>query len=110
MKKLCLVFLLVMFISVCDFAVAEGQFSFEWIGRYKGPGSNYGYPLFLEIDSLGNTYVCGISEAKPDVPYASGYIYNDIVVCKFNSAGKLIWFCRYNATDKVSDMPTGRDQ
>lgn len=49
---------------------AGAYFDAEWISAYRGPGSNFGYPVDLVVDSLGNVYLCGISEGKPDVPHA----------------------------------------
>ncbi len=88
-----------------SFAYA-GNVTVDWIAYYKGPGSNYGYPLQLGVDSSRNVYVCGVSEGKPEVPYASGSLYHDITVCKFSATGRLTWVQRYDGGKGSMDSPT----
>ncbi len=56
---------LVVFLSL---AAAPTGVTVEWTAAYRGPGSNYGYPIDLVVDSPGNVYLCGVSEAEPTFP------------------------------------------
>lgn len=104
MKKV-LLNLWIFVMAFLSFARADNV-AVDWIAYYKGPGSNYGYPLQLGVDSSRNVYVCGISEGEPDEPHASGSSYNDIAVCKFSSTGTLTWVQRYDGGKGSMDSPT----
>ena len=61
-------------------ALGTGATSAGWIGTLGGSGSEIGYSV--AVDSSGNVYVCGRSEA-------SGTI--DFIIAKYNTSGTIQW-------------------
>jgi uncharacterized delta-60 repeat protein len=58
----------------------------EWVVRYNGPGNGFDLATAIAVDTSGNAYVTGFSDA-------SGYDYATV---KYDSSGQEQWVARYN--------------
>ena len=66
-----------------------------WLARYDGPASDYDYAQDMAIDSSGNVYVTGWSEASStDWDYAT---------VKYDTNGNEQWVARYNGPANRAD-------
>jgi len=92
MKKLLLIFLVILFSSSTLFCQ---EVDTVWVRRYNGSSDYNDYPSALILDDSGNVYVTGQSFS-----YTSGY---DYVTLKYYSDGDTAWVRRYNGTGNYDD-------
>src|SRR5574341_1871142 len=67
-----------------------------WVRRYSGPGSHYDYANALALDTSGNLYVTGQSDA-------TGANW-DYATVKYSPAGETLWSRRYNGPGNAGDL------
>ena len=67
----------------------------QWVARYNGPANRHDAARAITLDSSGNVYVTGSSEAE-----VSG---TDYATVKYNSDGQEQWVVRYNGAGNFDD-------
>jgi len=71
----------------------------QWVARYDGLIYQYDEAIAIALDSLGNVYITGKSEAEGTFPY--NY---DFVTIKYNKDGVAQWIRRYNGEGNWDDI------
>lgn len=81
--------------STVKYSTSGGQL---WARQYNGPDNTYDFGYAIAVDSTGNAYVTGSSDARA--------FSGDFLTVKYNPAGVQLWVDRYNGP--VSDYDEGR--
>ncbi len=91
--------------SVTDYDVTTIKYSSSgtqlWLVQYNYTavnGDDRG--MKLELDNIGNLYVCGTSDSD-----LSAITNNDYLLIKYNTSGSQLWAVRYNGLGNLDDEP-----
>jgi hypothetical protein len=87
MKKLILIFLIIIFCATPS--LAEMVADTAWVRTYNGPGNYTDIVYAIAVDNSGNVYVTGEN-------YGSMWIYLDYCTIKYYSNGDTAWVRRYD--------------
>jgi hypothetical protein len=71
-----------------------------WIARYNGPAGDYDKANSIDVDTIGNVYVTGVSDGGST---GSGSPHFDFATIKYNNVGTLQWIRRHNGTENALD-------
>ena len=71
----------------------------QWVARYDGPNHGWDGGSKVALDKFANVYVTGYTLPSNQ--------QSDIVTIKYNSAGALQWFQRYDGPVGMNDSPSG---
>jgi|GEM_PF-1018291 len=70
-----------------------------WRRDFKQSGANFSHPRAIATDSMGNTYVTGISETTYLMPYTQ----QDFITLRYDGSGNLQWAGSYGSPTNNDD-------
>jgi hypothetical protein len=76
--------------------------NFQWKYNYNGVGNEKDQLVDMQIDKADNIYITGTAGLS-----GSPFYYSDVVCCKLNASGQLLWetYLNYPLVTNVIDFP-----